>query len=935
MRNSQQWDESRRRLLDWTGPQGASEYLAGQVLMDQGFKELDPSHPLGGRDGGADALAERNGLRWVMAVYFPRGQQTIADIKKKFIDDSAGVERNEVDALAFVTNQELRRAERRDLMDAVDFPVKLYHLDRVVTILDQPRMYGVRHQFLGIDPPEGLERDERLEELWRASLGRCEARWKSVGLPEVEASELALDQEMGAVSPELCPSYETPLAVWTAPLGSGKSIAADRHHQRTLELARASLEAPLPVFLRAVECAAGLQPAVEDGAAELGEPRRVGAAVVIDGVDEVGHAVADALLNQARALVRTWPSTTVLITARSVPVLTEAAEHMRFPALTPDQQEQCVSIGAGPGAWRPNLRSLPQAVQATLGQPMFALLTGLWMRERREVPGAQIDLMRLLGERATRGLTVDESHLRRLATLSVARDLGAVPVGEIFQGASPDDFLATGMIEQRGRGVAFVLPAVAQWFAAQAMLTRELDTRNLLAAPEDLELWRYPLALTVSLGSAAQASDLLQPLLENQAGFALHVLDTAFGQAILGGAPPPPWREGGTQVRAVLQALADSVGPLAPLIFDTDQDGRVLPMAVASSEHHLTIAFWGGDEPKPEVFQLPAGHFALDPLPGWGWGRVRGARVGPGGAWAWEWALGGARMTVDRLLKNRQLPIPLGGPLAAEVVWAASCDLVLESTLRCESIAFDRILQAIDNVPAAVFDEHGPLTFRSGNAHHDLRGLRKYIGAASARGETKLVPLVPPADIALPGSGFIGNLYSERRIVEVAEAMYKHAIVGYRQLVERWLPTLKNSLEHYVLMPMKIVGFASTGRGGAHAIGPIPHLAGYIEALPPGSADEVSMSLGSWEFDDERGIRSYEQQRAARPEAARWVSGRRGGMTFEVGDKYPISDVVYRWLASDLHRIGLAPTAHFGRHNGSLVVWDVTPADEALEPADA
>jgi hypothetical protein len=149
------WDETWHRLREWTSGQGPSERLAAQVLLAEGYRSLDPSHPLGGKDAGKDALVHKGGAPWIMAVYFPRGQQSFAAIRKKFLDDSEGVAANDADGMVFVTNQELSLSERKTLSDAVDTSVEIYHLERVTAILDQPSMYGVRAQFLDIaDPSE-------------------------------------------------------------------------------------------------------------------------------------------------------------------------------------------------------------------------------------------------------------------------------------------------------------------------------------------------------------------------------------------------------------------------------------------------------------------------------------------------------------------------------------------------------------------------------------------------------------------------------------------------------------------------------------------------------------------------------------------------------------------------------------------------------------
>ena len=146
------WDETWHRLQEWTNGQAPSERLAAQILLHECYKDLDPSHPLGGKDGTKDAVCKKDSQQWLMAVYFPRGQQNFAEIKKKFLGDLEGVKANKADALAFVTNQELRLAERQELSKfAGNIPIELFHLERITAILDKPEMHGVRKQFLGID----------------------------------------------------------------------------------------------------------------------------------------------------------------------------------------------------------------------------------------------------------------------------------------------------------------------------------------------------------------------------------------------------------------------------------------------------------------------------------------------------------------------------------------------------------------------------------------------------------------------------------------------------------------------------------------------------------------------------------------------------------------------------------------------------------------
>jgi hypothetical protein len=154
------WDETWHRLHEWTNGQAPAERLAAQVLLAEDFSSLDPSHPLGGPDRGKDALLTKDGARWVMAVYFPRGSQRFTDIKKKFLADHEGVAANDASGMAFVTNQELTLDQRKQLRESVTTPVEIFHVERVTAILDQPAMHSVRAQFLQISAAAPLVAEE-------------------------------------------------------------------------------------------------------------------------------------------------------------------------------------------------------------------------------------------------------------------------------------------------------------------------------------------------------------------------------------------------------------------------------------------------------------------------------------------------------------------------------------------------------------------------------------------------------------------------------------------------------------------------------------------------------------------------------------------------------------------------------------------------------
>lgn len=144
--------ETFHRLLEWDKGQATSERLAALILEQEGFCDIGPSHPLGGKDGGKDMLCAFNGFKCIGAVYFPRGQHSFNEIKKKYTHDLEGAYRNGARGIAFITNQELSLMERK-ILEEVDktIGIRIYHLERIANILNMPKMYGIRLEYLEIE----------------------------------------------------------------------------------------------------------------------------------------------------------------------------------------------------------------------------------------------------------------------------------------------------------------------------------------------------------------------------------------------------------------------------------------------------------------------------------------------------------------------------------------------------------------------------------------------------------------------------------------------------------------------------------------------------------------------------------------------------------------------------------------------------------------
>lgn len=148
-------------LFMWRGDSLGAERLCASILNSEGYRSVDPQCPLGGPDGLKDVVCELNGWKYVAAVFFPPTQATFAEVKNKFAHDLNGVKANTAAGIVFFTNQRLTPGERNQLESVAKLQSAkaiVYHLEAIRSILDSPRGYGMRLQYVGISmkPEEQL-----------------------------------------------------------------------------------------------------------------------------------------------------------------------------------------------------------------------------------------------------------------------------------------------------------------------------------------------------------------------------------------------------------------------------------------------------------------------------------------------------------------------------------------------------------------------------------------------------------------------------------------------------------------------------------------------------------------------------------------------------------------------------------------------------------
>ena len=176
--------------------------------------------------------------------------------------------------------------------------------------------------------------------------------------------------------------------------GVGKSLLAERLLQQAIADARLSADAPIPVFLKALELEHRLEQHIRLGSGEIANPRVQGAFVVVDDVHEVGIGRANQLLSESRILTGSWPNTSIIMTSRPIPGLGDAEETIAVEPKSEEDATAIISIIAGFPVTPGIIASWSQSIRETIRRPLFAVLMGSFLKDGADrLPYSGVELL--------------------------------------------------------------------------------------------------------------------------------------------------------------------------------------------------------------------------------------------------------------------------------------------------------------------------------------------------------------------------------------------------------------------------------------------------------------------------------------------------------------------------------------------------------------
>lgn len=751
-----------------------------------------------------------------------------------------------------------------------------------------------------------------------ASRGRLVARWIAAGVSGELAQALADDDAVGAMTRLGSDLPSTGLVVLEGDFGSGKSVTAERIYVADNAAALDDPSAPLPVYLAANFLTGSLTDAVRAAAERLGDLDRNGLRLVLDGLDEPGQGRASELLNEARALTSTWPSTRIVLTARPGLPLNRDELKLTYPPLSDDEVAALAGRLGSDHRW---LWGQPESIQEMLHLPLFLIVATLRQQAGADIPrsrGTFLDALATAAlERSRRPTDQARQALQSLARLTIGFG-GTVPAAELGSDDAVWAVLESRLVIREGRSLRFALPVVEQYFAAKLLLEAGLDGIGL----DDLTVldrWRDTLTLAVTIGSWQQVSALLDAVSVRYPGLAASaVADAVAGPTIEPSAGLPNHLECARRIHHGLAAWIDALAPISKYLSLTDSKGRLRTVGAAANGG-VSAGLRLGDDPGDEVMQLPR----VDPLTGIApdgaqWGFFRSAHVpAEYPAWPWRWGLDWIVGGLEDLLKTKLLPLPGCKPYADERRWQLAKCLTGKHRNLLHNPTDGVNLQRVAAEVLAQLDEHSIPQYHAGIGHqavvfgrNEIVTLIHELDAGEILADDGMLHRPYPVPDRQP-TVLVQELYSDESLRTLIEQVHINALLIYRDLTKSWFPALMPTLGLASFMPILISG--QLMRGVDPSSQGVPQFTFNMTSLPLREEPRAEVILVESddfpEFDlqrvRERFLLLRRQIASLHPGAEGWAFPQAASSATSLWHDRPATSLAYRWLWEDLRRLHL------------------------------
>lgn len=748
-------------------------------------------------------------------------------------------------------------------------------------------VYDFDRIFAGLFTHLGIFKERKLEELKAFSKGRCLERWLALGVPDEKAALFLNNPIFDRTEQVINLEATEPLKILVGDFGVGKSLIVEKLFQKLVDNATSNHNSPVPIYIPSDKLTDDLFNDIRQASELIGDFRRLGARVIVDGADEISPKQARSLLQQAIRITKANPKIRIVIASRPIPDFErDNLEKVIVPELSNVEIVAIVKALSGHEQNHNFLYGLPQSVLDALKKPFFAILFGLYQQQLDNgIFKSEGELISHLVQIAVRD--VEETQvidlLEKLAILSTERESKYIPDTDIGSLEQIRSLLSSRLVVKRGNMVGFALPVLAQWFAAKGLEKDKISIEHLTANIAQIEKWRYPIIILISYASFENASRILVPIAENHPSILAELVDGAINRYRFDDSTDeiglPTAQEMGNRIVRVLNALLIGIGPLGKYILPINNNGRISVIGVNKADNIFHIC-WYGNMPGEGIVELDEG-FRFGAQKGIHyWSELRQVRFGAQDAEPWHFSLDSARERLQRSVQRKDFPL-FQGYMFKEKIWKISNELMQYGDLSHRPISINDLLKRVDErrvleIPRQLF--------------------LNYINELKENGDDFIAPLWPIPDKEYSGlGGWIWNPYSPERVFERIQIIFESSLKEYVSFVDTFFKPFSERLTTYAILPAKLTGYLEYSNESWG-------LNWYFDPLNEGKESFVDIHTNHERYLSEDPRQVSKKLQKMRPGLSRYYSSRHQSVD-EVFGQTPVTDLVYDWLLHDLRDI--------------------------------
>ena len=254
----------------------------------------------------------------------------------------------------------------------------------------------------------------KIEESYRSSISRCKQMWRTLDIYDNVATELSRDLSVGDVLCSPCSG----LYIVCGDQGSGKTLAAERLFQRWLKQSLDDSSQPFPLFIKSMDLNESLNEYFNRMTQGYSSLAIQGAAIIIDGIDEIGLTRANLLLEQSKVFADANPKAIVIITSRRLPGLKiDTIGQIDIPTMDNEQATDLISKIAECGVDRVRMYTWSESIRDAVRRPLFAIMMGIELRDDPKfIATRPSQLVNLLAQKAAKDAEEKDWLLQKLAS---------------------------------------------------------------------------------------------------------------------------------------------------------------------------------------------------------------------------------------------------------------------------------------------------------------------------------------------------------------------------------------------------------------------------------------------------------------------------------------------------------------------------------------